>query len=70
MPGPDYLVKTVLKNSGDSHKQIVRRRKPVTVMEDKSKGCACSGRCSGYGTKNNCPPLIVIAVALMQKEAA
>lgn len=51
-------------------KPILRGRRPVTVIEDKTKSCACSGTCSGYGTKNNCPPLIVIAVTLTHKEAA
>ena len=29
----------------------------------------CSGPCSGYGTRCNCPPLIVLAVAVMQNIA-
>jgi predicted metal-binding protein len=27
----------------------------------------CSGPCSGYGTRCNCPPLIVLAVAATQQ---
>jgi predicted metal-binding protein len=26
----------------------------------------CAGPCSGYGTKSDCPPLIVLAVAATQ----
>ena len=49
-------------------KQMVRWRWPVTVMENKAKSCDCKGACSGYGTRKDCPPLIVIAVALKQQE--
>ena len=29
----------------------------------------CAGPCSGYGTRCNCPPLIVLAVAATQNIA-
>jgi len=29
----------------------------------------CAGPCSGYGTRCNCPPLIVLAVAAKQNIA-
>lgn len=30
----------------------------------------CTGSCSGYDTRSNCPPLIVLAVAAVQTVAA
>ena len=38
----------------------------MTTVE-KIKKCGCDGACPGYGTRQNCPPLIVIAVAATAK---
>ena len=32
------------------------------VERELHEKCSCTGSCSGYGTRENCPPLIVVAV--------
>lgn len=27
--------------------------------------CSCNGTCPGYGTRRDCPPLIVLAIAAL-----
>lgn len=39
----------------------------MNANEVKTKQCACAGQCTGYGTRSDCPPLIVLAVALVAK---
>ena len=31
--------------------------------------CSCDGACSGYGTRSNCPPLIVLATMAVSQVA-
>jgi hypothetical protein len=33
----------------------------------KLKPCTCNGPCSGYATRSNCPPLIVLAIAAVSQ---
>lgn len=32
--------------------------------------CKCVGPCTGYGTHSDCPPLIVLAVLVVNEELA
>jgi hypothetical protein len=32
---------------------------------ERSESCACKGACTGYATRSNCPPLIVLAIAAL-----
>ncbi len=35
----------------------------LNESKGRPKACACSGACTGYSTRSNCPPLIVLAIA-------
>lgn len=37
----------------------------MKTIKVESKRCACNGSCSGYATRSDCPPLIVLAVAAL-----
>jgi predicted metal-binding protein len=37
--------------------------------ESASEVCKCNGTCPGYGTRSNCPPLIIIAAMAMSQAA-
>jgi hypothetical protein len=41
------------------------------VNRENSRGeiCECDGSCPGYGTRGNCPPLIVLATIAMSQAA-
>jgi predicted metal-binding protein len=41
----------------------------MPIATNKSTSCACSGPCTGYATRSNCPPLIVLAVAAVAQAA-
>jgi predicted metal-binding protein len=42
----------------------------MKAVDIKSKKCACTGTCTGYATRIDCPPLIVLAVAVATAQAA
>lgn len=42
----------------------------MKAVEIKTEKCACEGRCTGYSTRSDCPPLIVLAVAAASAMAA
>jgi len=41
------------------------------VNRENSRGeiCECDGSCPGYGTRSNCPPLIVLATMAVSQAA-
>jgi predicted metal-binding protein len=36
------------------------------VAGDSNEHCNCVGPCTGYSTRSNCPPLIVLAVLVSE----
>ncbi len=42
----------------------------TAAVQDRADGvCVCNGMCPGYGTRSNCPPLIVLAVLAVSQAA-
>ena len=62
---------TVITDARNKTNQNLRWRSPMPIDLDQSMNCPtlkpCAGPCSGYGTRSNCPPLIVLAFAATQK---
>ena len=51
--------------------QIARIAAEILNLKSKQCGaCTCKGPCTGYQTKSNCPPLIVIATLALSEGAA
>ncbi len=51
--------------------RLSRIASELLTLKSKAQGpCTCNGRCTGYDTKSNCPPLIVIATLALSERAA
>jgi hypothetical protein len=42
--------------------RVLAKKKMCVAPQQDAASCNCGGRCTGYASQANCPPLIVLAV--------
>ena len=48
---------------------MVSRSGSECLNSDAKGKCSCKGKCTGYATRSNCPPLIVLAALAVTQTA-
>lgn len=45
---------------------LAKKKQACSARQQDASACNCTERCSGYASRVNCPPLIVLAVLATQ----